>query len=68
MPEVRITALVLSTSVSDPTDGSHFADFANRNEARMSAQIVRVLDASCAGAVTKKAAVRPHPRRAGLPL
>ena len=46
LPDVRITSSVLSTSVSDTNDPSDFADFASRNEDRLTVETVRVLEPS----------------------
>jgi len=46
LAEVRITSSVLSTSVSDTNDPSDFADFASRNEDRLSVESARVLEPS----------------------
>jgi conjugative coupling factor TraD (SXT/TOL subfamily) len=46
LPEVRLISTVLSSSVSDTNDPEDFADFASRNEDRITTEAVAMLEAA----------------------
>jgi hypothetical protein len=46
LPEVRVVSTLVSSSVSDTNDPGDFADFASRNEDRITTESAQMLSAS----------------------